>query len=86
MLYEVITLFATKKGYPVSTTHSIIGGIVGSSITLGIILNGTETAFALVHWGKIGTIALSWVLSPLLGGIVSYILFYYIKNHILKYT
>jgi len=79
-------LFATKKGYPVSTTHSIIGGIVGSSITLGIILNGTETAFALVHWGKIGTIALSWVLSPLLGGIVSYILFYYIKNHILKYN
>lgn len=79
-------LFATKKGYPVSTTHSIIGGIVGSSITLGIILNGAETAFALVQWDKITMIALSWVLSPLLGGLVSYLLFYYIKHHILTYN
>ncbi len=79
-------LYATKKGYPVSTTHSIIGGIVGSSITLGIVLEGSGSAFALVHWDKIGTIALSWVLSPLLGGIVSYLLFYYIKHHILKYN
>jgi PiT family inorganic phosphate transporter len=45
-------LFATKRGYPVSTTHSIIGGIVGSSI-------------ALVHWNEIGTIVLSWVVSPM---------------------
>lgn len=79
-------LFATKKGYPVSTTHSIIGGIVGSSITLGIILNGAETAFALVQWDKIAMIALSWVFSPLLGGLVSYMLFHYIKHHILKYN
>jgi len=79
-------LFATKKGYPVSTTHSIIGGIVGSSITLGIVLNGAESAFALVQWDKIGLIAASWVISPVLGGLVSYGLFYYIKNHILKYN
>ncbi|WP_198942586.1 inorganic phosphate transporter [Methyloprofundus sedimenti] len=79
-------LFATRKGYPVSTTHSIIGGVVGSSITLGFILNGAETAFSLVQWSKIGTIALSWVISPLLGGAVSYVLFAMIKKHILNYN
>lgn len=79
-------LFATKKGYPVSTTHSIIGGIVGSSITLGFMLNGTESALALVQWNQIGTIAFSWVISPILGGLVSYLLFGYIKKSILVYN
>lgn len=79
-------LYATKKGYPVSTTHSIIGAIVGSSITLGVILNGADTAFSLVKWGKIAEIAVSWVLSPLLGGLVSYGLFYLIKKHVLHYN
>jgi PiT family inorganic phosphate transporter len=79
-------LFASKKGYPVSTTHSIIGGIVGSSIALGVILSGAQSAFALVQWEKIGTIAFSWVLSPLLGGVVSYALYYNIKKHILNYN
>jgi len=79
-------LFATKNGYPVSTTHSIIGGIVGASITLGIYLSGTKNAFALVHWDQIGTIALSWIISPALGGLVSYLLFGYIKKHILHYN
>jgi PiT family inorganic phosphate transporter len=79
-------LYATKKGYPVSTTHSIVGAIVGSSITLGVILNGGETAFSLVQWGKIGHIAISWVLSPVLGGLVSYLLFTQIKRHILNYN
>lgn len=79
-------LYATKKGYPVSTTHSIIGAIVGSSIVLGVMLDGTETAFALVKWGKIGEIAVSWVLSPVLGGLVSYALFSLIKRHVLQYN
>lgn len=79
-------LYATKMGYPVSTTHSIVGGIVGSSIALGIILNGAGTALALIKWGEIGSIALSWVVSPVLGGTVSYVLFYYIKKHILLYN
>lgn len=79
-------LVATKKGWPVSTTHSIIGGIVGSSITLGVILSGGGEAFSLVKWSKIGTIAFSWVLSPVLGGLVSYILFFQIKKHILIYN
>lgn len=79
-------LFATKKGYPVSTTHSIIGAIVGSSITLGILMNGTNSALALVQWDKIGQIAVSWVLSPVLGGLVSYAVFFQIKKHILRYN
>lgn len=79
-------LFASKRGYPVSTTHAIIGGIVGSSITLGFILNGSESAFSLVHWQQVGEIAISWVLSPLLGGLVSYLLFAAIKKHVLHYN
>lgn len=79
-------LFASKRGYPVSTTHSIIGGIVGSSIALGVIYSGADSAFALVQWDKIGTIAISWVLSPVLGGAASYLLFYQIKKHILSYN
>ena len=79
-------LFATKKGYPVSTTHSIIGGIVGSSITLGVVLNGADSAFGLVQWDKIVTIAMSWVISPLLGGAVSYALYSMIKKYILNFN
>ena len=79
-------LFATKRGYPVSTTHSIIGGVVGSSITLGYLLSGMDTAFSLVHWNKISLIAISWIISPLLGGLVSYSLHHSIKKHILCYN
>lgn len=79
-------LFATKKGLPVSTTHAIIGGIVGSSIVLGITLGGTEMAFSAVNWGTIGTIAISWVISPLLGGIFSYLLYGQIKKNIIEYN
>ena len=79
-------LFATKKGWPVSTTHSIIGGIVGASVTLGFMLGGSDSGLSLVQWNKIGGITVSWVLSPVLGGIASYVLFYHIKKHILSYN
>lgn len=79
-------LFATKKGWPVSTTHSIVGGIVGASVTLGFMIGGSKTGLALVQWDKIGSIVISWVLSPLLGGAVSYALFYQIKKYILSYN
>lgn len=79
-------LFASRKGYPVSTTHSIIGGIVGASIALGIMLSGVDSAFALVHWNEIGIIAVSWVISPLLGGLASYGLFHFIKYRILHFN
>ena len=79
-------LIATKKGWPVSTTHSIIGGIVGSSLTLGYVIGGADTSLTLVRWDKIGTIAFSWVLSPVLGGLVSYVLYYQIKKYVLVYN
>lgn len=79
-------LIATLRGWPVSTTHSIIGGIVGASITFGSIVLGTDGALALVHWEQIGTIMLSWVISPVLGGVAAYALFASIKKYILSYN
>ena len=80
-------LFASRKGLPVSTTHAIIGGIVGSGLTLGALLNTAEaSAFWLVQWDKIGKIAISWVLSPILGGVISFGIFWLIKHYILDYN
>lgn len=77
-------LVATRFGLPVSTTHSIIGAIVGASLTLGY-LTGTG-GLAMVQWGGIRDIAISWVVSPLLGGIIAYLLFGMIQRHILLYN
>ncbi|MCS4532711.1 inorganic phosphate transporter [Neisseria montereyensis] len=78
-------LFASKKGLPVSTTHAIIGGIVGSALCLGIV-SGSSNTFDLVQWNKLAEIVVSWVLSPVLGGLVSYFLFSQIKKHVLDYN
>jgi PiT family inorganic phosphate transporter len=66
---------ATYKSWPVSTTHSIVGGMVGYGIAAG--------GFAVVNWSKIITITLSWVISPLVGLAVSYIMFKSISATIL---
>ncbi len=60
-------LIASHKGWPVSTTHSIVGAIVGFA-AVGI---GIEA----VKWGKVGTIVMSWVISPLTAGMIAYIIF-----------
>ncbi|MCF7520566.1 inorganic phosphate transporter [Neisseria sp. ZJ106] len=77
-------LFASRKGLPVSTTHAIIGGIVGSSLCLAVM--SKIDAASLIQWGKLGEIAISWVLSPLLGGLVSYLVFSQIKKYVLDYN
>ncbi|MBZ8177428.1 phosphate permease [Corynebacterium sp. 3HC-13] len=77
-------LVATRMGWPVSTTHSIIGGIVGSALTIGF-MDGTG-GWSMIQWGEIGRIVISWVLSPLLGGIVAYLLFSMVKRYILVYN
>lgn len=67
--------FASYFGLPVSTTHAIIGAILGFGIlTLG---------FTGIEWGKIGEIALSWVISPLLSGVISYLIFRILERQIL---
>jgi PiT family inorganic phosphate transporter len=55
--------FATSIGAPVSTTHSIVGGVMGSGIA--------AAGFSIVSWGTVGKIAASWVISPILGAIVA---------------
>jgi len=80
-------LFASAKGYPVSTTHSIVGGVLGGSIALGFAtLSADESVFGLVKWDKIVTIAISWVVSPVLGGLASYGIYWYLKKYILDYN
>jgi inorganic phosphate transporter, PiT family len=65
---------ATAIGAPVSTTHSIVGGVLGAGIAAG----GWEIA----NWVKMGQIAASWVISPLLGGIIAAAFLYLIKRNI----
>lgn len=66
---------ASAFGWPVSTTHSIIGAIVGFA-AVGI---GAEV----IHWEKIQRIVASWVISPLFAGFVSYVLFRSVQKLIL---
>ena len=68
-------LIASSKGWPVSTTHSIIGAIVGFAI-VGIGMHA-------VNWGKIGFIVASWVISPLLAGVVAFAIFRSVQKLIL---
>ncbi|WP_455218264.1 inorganic phosphate transporter, partial [Kaarinaea lacus] len=69
-------LVASRNGWPVSTTHSIVGAIVGFAAA-GI---GMEV----VAWGKVGTIVMSWVVSPALAGIISYWIFRSVQVFILN--
>jgi PiT family inorganic phosphate transporter len=66
---------ATWLKAPVSTTHSIVGGVLGGGIAAG--------GFAIVSWGTMGKIAASWVISPVLGGVIAAIFLYVIKSQIL---
>ncbi|MBT6286852.1 MAG: inorganic phosphate transporter, partial [Rhodospirillaceae bacterium] len=67
---------ASFRGWPVSTTHSIVGAIVGFAVA-GIGIDA-------VAWGKIGQIVASWVVSPVLGGLVAFGLMMSIRKLILQ--
>ncbi|MET0089741.1 MAG: inorganic phosphate transporter [Candidatus Thiodiazotropha sp.] len=69
-------MVASHRGWPVSTTHSIVGAIVGFAVA-GI---GMEA----VQWGKIGSIIASWIVSPLVGGLISLLLMLSIRRLILN--
>ncbi len=70
-------LVASKKGWPVSTTHSIIGAIVGFA-AVGI---GIEA----VQWGQVGTIVMSWVVSPLTAGFIAFCIYQTVQYLVLQH-
>jgi PiT family inorganic phosphate transporter len=66
---------ATFVGAPVSTTHSVVGGVMGAGIA--------ATGFAAVNWPTMSKIAASWVISPVLGGLIAALFLSFIKRHII---
>ncbi len=66
--------FATMAKAPVSTTHSIVGGVMGAGIA--------AAGFSIVAWGTMGKIAASWIISPVLGGIIAASFLFAIKKTI----
>jgi PiT family inorganic phosphate transporter len=69
-------LIASYFGWPVSTTHSIVGAIVGFA-AVGI-------DFDAVKWGQVGSIVASWIVSPVMAGTISFLLFTSVKKLILQ--
>lgn len=65
---------ATALGAPVSTTHSIIGAVMGAGIAAG--------GWGMVHWSTIGAIVASWVISPLSGALIAAVFLYVIKRSV----
>ncbi len=69
-------LVASRKGWPVSTTHTIVGAIVGfAAVGIGI---------DAVQWGKVGTIVMSWVVSPLIAGFIAFLIYMSVQRLILR--
>jgi len=69
-------LIATWYGWPVSTTHSIVGAVVGFA-AVGVNID-------IVNWGKVGSIVMSWVVSPLMAGTLSYFIFTSVQKLIIN--
>jgi PiT family inorganic phosphate transporter len=65
---------ATAMGAPVSTTHSIVGAVLGAGIAAG--------GWGIANWSSMGSIAASWVISPVLGGLVAALFLFWIKRSI----
>jgi len=69
-------LVASRNGWPVSTTHSIVGAIVGfAAVGIGI---------DAVQWGEVGKIVMSWVVSPLTAGFIAYLIYRSVQRLILR--
>jgi PiT family inorganic phosphate transporter len=66
---------ATWLGAPVSTTHAVVGGVMGAGIA--------AAGFGAVDWHVMGAIAASWVISPLLGGAIAALFLWFIKSNII---
>jgi PiT family inorganic phosphate transporter len=68
--------FASWKSLPISTTHSIIGALIG----FGLIYGGRNA----VNWTKLGGVVLSWIISPLFAGVLSFAIFKLIVKFVFK--
>lgn len=68
--------FATWKSLPVSTTHSIVGAMIGFGIMAG--------GFAVINWGKLGAVVTSWVISPFFSLVISWSMFKIIVKFVLR--
>ena len=79
MAAAVWLTIATRFGLPVSTTHSIIGGIVG----VGLVLEVQHDA-SLIDWEVVRKVVMSWVASPLMGGILAFLTFFIVRATILE--
>jgi len=66
---------ASYFGWPVSTTHSIVGAIVGFGLAVG--------GIKAIYWENVGYIITTWIFSPILGGIIGYYIFTFIRKKIL---
>ena len=71
-------ILATLYSLPVSTTHSCIGGLVGMTI----VAKGVRA----VKWAEVIKVVISWFVSPVLSGLISALLFYIVRTHILRHT
>ncbi len=69
-------LIASYFGWPVSTTHSIVGALIG--------FGAVELGIGAVHWHKVVTISLSWIVSPIISGILAYLVFMSLQFLILR--
>jgi PiT family inorganic phosphate transporter len=69
-------LIASLKGWPVSTTHTIVGAIVGFA-AVGVSVDA-------VNWSKVGDIAASWIIAPVLAGSISFVLFRSVQKLVLS--
>tara|TARA_R110001599_G_scaffold179312_2_gene371837 strand:- start:3161 stop:4651 length:1491 start_codon:yes stop_codon:yes gene_type:complete len=66
---------ATWVGAPVSTTHAVVGGVMGAGIA--------AAGFSIVDWGTMSAIAASWVISPIMGGAIAAIFLAFIKYNVI---
>lgn len=68
--------FATWKSLPVSTTHSIVGAMIGYGVMAG--------GWGVINWGKLGAVVASWVISPLFSLVIAFVMFKLIVRVILQ--
>ena len=67
---------ASYLGWPVSTTHSIVGAVVG----FGVMAGGMDA----INWSKVWSVVMSWVVSPVMGGLVAFLLFRFLTNQVFR--